>query len=57
MTDRPTCRSRMQAGERLYGTMAFELFTPGLTAILAEAGLDFVILDMEHSGAGIDIIK
>ena len=57
MTDRPTCRSRMQAGERLYGTMAFELFTPGLTAILAEAGLDFVILDMEHSGAGIDTIK
>lgn len=37
--------------------MAFELFTPGLTAILARCGYDFVILDMEHSGAGIETIK
>ncbi len=50
-------RPRLAAGERLYGVMAFELFTPGLTAILANAGYDFVILDMEHSGVGIDTIK
>lgn len=56
MTDR-SIRARLQAGERLYGTMAFELFTPGLTAVLADCGYDFVILDMEHSGAGIDTIK
>jgi 2-keto-3-deoxy-L-rhamnonate aldolase RhmA len=42
---------------RLEGVMAFELFTPGLAAILADCGFDFVILDMEHSGAGIDTIK
>ena len=50
-------RARLQAGERLHGTMAMELFTPGLTAILADCGYDFLFLDMEHSGAGIDTIK
>jgi len=35
--------------------MAFEFFTPGLMAVLAEAGADFVLLDTEHSG--IDTIK
>ncbi|HET6469648.1 MAG TPA: aldolase/citrate lyase family protein, partial [Geminicoccaceae bacterium] len=49
--------ARLAAGERCYGTMAFEFFTPGLTALLAGCGCDFVILDMEHSGAGIDTIK
>ena len=57
MSDRLPLRPRLAAGERLYGVMAFELFTPGLTAILANAGYDFVILDMEHSGVGIDTIK
>jgi 2-keto-3-deoxy-L-rhamnonate aldolase RhmA len=37
--------------------MAFEFFTPGLTPLLADCGCDFVILDMEHSGAGIDVVK
>jgi 2-keto-3-deoxy-L-rhamnonate aldolase RhmA len=46
-------RARLQAGGTAYGTMAFEFFTPGLMAILAEAGADFVLLDTEHSGAGI----
>lgn len=57
MTTRPCIRARLAAGERVYGTMVFELFTPGLTAILAEAGLDFVILDTEHSGVGIETLK
>jgi len=50
-------RQRLAAGERCYGTMIFELFTPGLTAILDQVGYDFVVLDMEHSGVGIDTIK
>ena len=37
--------------------MAFEFFTPGLAPVLAAAGADFVLLDMEHSGVGIDTIK
>jgi 2-keto-3-deoxy-L-rhamnonate aldolase RhmA len=50
-------RTRLQAGERLHGTMAMELFTPALTAVLADCGFDFLFLDMEHSGVGIDSIK
>src|ERR1700730_1121437 len=50
-------RARLQAGGPAYGTMAFEFFSPGLMAILAGAGADFVLLDTEHSGVGIETIK
>lgn len=50
-------RAKLRAGETVYGTMAFEFFTPGLTAILACAGAEFVILDTEHSGIGIETVK
>jgi 2-keto-3-deoxy-L-rhamnonate aldolase RhmA len=50
-------RAALQAGGTAYGTMAFEFFTPGLMAILAEAGADFVLPDTEHSGVGIETIK
>ncbi|MEZ5666599.1 MAG: aldolase/citrate lyase family protein [Alphaproteobacteria bacterium] len=50
-------RARLAAGDRCFGTMVFELFTPGIGAILANAGYDFAIFDMEHSGVGIDTIK
>jgi 2-keto-3-deoxy-L-rhamnonate aldolase RhmA len=50
-------RARLQAGGTAYGTMAFEFFSPALMAILAEAGADFVLLDTEHRGAGIETIK
>lgn len=44
-------------GDVAFGTMVFEFFTPGLCQILHAAGASFVILDMEHSGVGIDTIK
>jgi 2-keto-3-deoxy-L-rhamnonate aldolase RhmA len=50
-------RSALLAGGTAFGTMAFEFFTPGLSAVLARAGADFVILDMEHSGISIETIK
>lgn len=50
-------RERLRAGSNAVGVMAFEFFTPGLATILAQAGAEFVLLDMEHSGAGIDTIK
>jgi 2-keto-3-deoxy-L-rhamnonate aldolase RhmA len=52
-----TVRKRLQNGERAYGTMAFDFFTPALTAVLARTGYDFVILDTEHSGVGIETVK
>ncbi len=50
-------RSRLSAGGTALGVMAFEFFTPGLATVLADAGAEFVLLDMEHSGVGIDTIK
>lgn len=57
MSEAMTVRARLARGERVVGTMVFELFTPGLPAILTAAGLDFAVLDTEHSGVGIDTLK
>jgi 2-keto-3-deoxy-L-rhamnonate aldolase RhmA len=50
-------RSKLRAGKPAFGTMAFEFFSPGLAQILADAGAEFVILDTEHSGVGIETVK
>jgi hypothetical protein len=50
-------RANPQAGGNVCGTMAFEFFSPGLMAMLAEAEADFVLLDTEHIGVGIETIK
>lgn len=50
-------RAKLNGGGQAFGTMAFEFFTPGLTALLHHAGCEFVLLDTEHSGVGIDTIK
>lgn len=50
-------RDRLLRGEAAFGVMAFEFFTPGLAPTLAAAGADFVLLDMEHSGLGIEGVK
>ncbi len=50
-------RTKLLAGETALGVMAFEFFTPGLARILKAGGAEFVILDTEHSGAGMDTLK
>ena len=50
-------RERLCAGGNAFGVMAFEFFTPGLSPVLAAAGAEFVLLDMEHSGISIETIK
>jgi len=50
-------KARLQGGERTFGLFAFEFFTPGLARAAQEAGAEYVLFDMEHSGAGIDAIK
>jgi len=56
MRDNPV-RAKLLAGGVAHGVMAFEFFTPGLAPVLAAAGAEFVLLDMEHSGVGIETIK
>jgi 2-keto-3-deoxy-L-rhamnonate aldolase RhmA len=50
-------RQKLLRGEAAFGLMAFEFFTPGLAPTLAAAGAEFVLLDMEHSGLGIEGVK
>jgi 2-keto-3-deoxy-L-rhamnonate aldolase RhmA len=41
-------KQKLRAGDVVFGQMVLELFTPGIGHMLAAAGMDFVIYDMEH---------
>jgi 2-keto-3-deoxy-L-rhamnonate aldolase RhmA len=41
-------RAKLKRGEPVYGMMVTEFDSPAIPVILADAGLDFFILDMEH---------
>jgi len=41
-------RAKLKRGESVYGMIVTEFDSPAIPVILAEAGLDFFILDMEH---------
>lgn len=56
MVENPV-RAKLLRGEASFGVMVFEFFTPGLAPTLAAAGAEFVLLDAEHSGLGIEGIK
>ena len=57
MTPSNSTKTALANGQCAIGTMAFEFASPGLLRIAANAGADFIILDMEHSGWGIDTIR
>jgi 2-keto-3-deoxy-L-rhamnonate aldolase RhmA len=50
-------RQTLARGDRAVGSMVFEFFVPGIAQLAVTAGADFLIYDMEHSGAGIETIK
>ena len=52
-----TFLTKLRSNQTCYGMMAFEFMTPGLPSIVHECGADFLILDTEHSGCGIETIK
>jgi 2-keto-3-deoxy-L-rhamnonate aldolase RhmA len=56
MRDNPI-KKRLAGGETVFGTMAFEFASPGLAPVVANAGADFILLDMEHSGWSFETIK
>lgn len=47
----------LAAGNRAIGAMVFEFFTPGLPQICRNAGAEFVLFDMEHTGLGFETLK
>jgi 2-keto-3-deoxy-L-rhamnonate aldolase RhmA len=50
-------KSDVLAGKPVAGAMVFEFFSPGMSAILANAGCRFVLYDMEHTGLGFETLK
>ena len=49
-------RQRLQTRDVVLGQMVLELFTPGIGPMLAAAGMEFVIFDMEHGRCDIALI-
>lgn len=45
------------AGEQVLGAMVFEFFSPGIAQILSQAGCEYVLYDMEHTGVGLETLK
>jgi 2-keto-3-deoxy-L-rhamnonate aldolase RhmA len=54
--DNPIKRS-LAAGGSAYGAMVFEFFSPGLPQICRNAGAEFIVFDMEHTGLGFETLK
>jgi 2-keto-3-deoxy-L-rhamnonate aldolase RhmA len=49
-------RSRLAAGEIVYGTMIQDVRSPSIGQIMARAGCDFVFFDMEHGPFDLGIV-
>lgn len=56
MRDNPVKRS-LAAGGRAFGAMVFEFFSAGLPQLCRNAGAEFVLYDMEHTGLGFETLK
>jgi 2-dehydro-3-deoxyglucarate aldolase/4-hydroxy-2-oxoheptanedioate aldolase len=52
-----TVKERLLAGGTSIGHMIFEFSTTGIGRIAAEAGAEFLIFDMEHTGWSIETIR
>ncbi len=52
-----TLREMVGTRHAKVGTFVIEFCTPGIGQILKSAGSDYAVLDMEHSGFGIDTVK
>jgi len=50
-------KQALAAGGAAYGAMIFEFFSPGMPQICKNAGAEFVLFDMEHTGLGFETLK
>ena len=50
-------KESLRTNGKAFGSMAMEFLTPGLPAIIAAAGAEFALFDMEHTGAGLETMK
>ena len=56
MRDNPV-KAKLAQGGRAFGAMIFEFFSPGLPQICKNAGAEFILYDMEHTGLGFETLK
>ena len=50
-------KAALAAGGKAFGAMVFECFSPGLPQICKNAGAEFVLYDMEHTGLEFETLK
>ena len=50
-------KARLAAGGSAYGAMVFEFMAPGLPQICSNAGAEFILYDMEHTGLTLETLK
>jgi 2-keto-3-deoxy-L-rhamnonate aldolase RhmA len=50
-------KQTLASGGRAFGAMVFEFFSPGLPQICKNAGAEYVLYDMEHSGLDFETLK
>ena len=50
-------KEKLAGGGVALGSMVFEFFTPGIARICANAGAEFVMYCMEHTGVGFETLK
>ena len=56
MRDNPV-KQKLAAGGSAFGSMIFEFFTPGMPRLLANAGAEYAMYCMEHTGASYETLK
>ncbi|MDH4095280.1 MAG: aldolase/citrate lyase family protein [Betaproteobacteria bacterium] len=50
-------KKSLAAGGRAFGSMIFEFFTPGMPRLLKNAGAEYALYCMEHTGASYETLK
>lgn len=50
-------KQQLAAGGRAHGSMIFEFFTPGMPRLLKNAGAEFALYCMEHTGVSYETLK
>ena len=50
-------KTKLLAGQPVFGSFGWEFLVPGLPQIVKAAGAEFLLLDMEHAGHSYETIK
>ena len=50
-------KQQLAAGCHAFGSMIFEFFTPGMPRLLKNAGAEYAMYCMEHTGASYETLK